>query len=94
MSKIQNLFGVAVAVAMLGLAAGTFTGCEERNDAPTINNETVGEKLEEAGDDMQDAAEDAGDKIKEGAENTKDALKDAANKTGEAIEDAGDKMQN
>lgn len=93
MSKIQNLFGVAVAVAMLGLAAGTFTGCEERNDAP-LTNDTAGEKLEEAGDDMQDAAEDAGDKIKEGAEATKDALKDAANKTGEAIEDAGDKMQN
>jgi hypothetical protein len=62
------------ALAMLllgGLLGGGLAGCER--DGPA---ERAGEKLDEAGKDVQQGVENAADKIEDGAENLQDKVQD------------------
>lgn len=52
--------------------------------------DTPGEDLEQAGEDLKDAAKDAGDQAKQAAEDAGDTLKQAAKDAGDAAKDMGE----
>jgi hypothetical protein len=73
---MKNLWIVASALSLC-LACG---GSNKEAESP--DNETAGEKVDEAAADTEAAAE-----------KTEDAAEDAAESTGDAAEDAGDKVK-
>ncbi|MGB7395413.1 MAG: hypothetical protein WA913_13555 [Pricia sp.] len=53
----------------LSLSVGTLNSCRE--------DKSAGEKMEDAGEDMEDAAEDVGNDVEDAAEDAGDEMEDA-----------------
>jgi hypothetical protein len=66
--KLGKLFPLATTVTLLALLAPVL-GCQE---------DTPGEKISDAAEDVKDAAKDAADDVKDAAADLADGAKDAA----------------
>ena len=74
-------FAYIAAVAMTLVSAVAFTGCEKKEP-------TLGEKLEQAGKDVQKAAEKTAKDVQKGAEKVADEAGKIAEKVAEKAEEA------
>ena len=60
--------GVGIAIIAAGIAGGSYAIHKHRN-------KTVGNKVDEAGDDVEDTADDAKDAVEDGFDDVKDQFK-------------------
>lgn len=98
MNKHLNL----IAAAALSIGGFTFVGCDDGYDdtvdttppATVDNDNSVGDDLERAGEDVERGMEKTGDAIERGVDRTGDALNEAGRDIREGADRTEDRLDN